>query len=356
MIKTKSRYKWLQCSLLLSGLLLLVACSNDSANGPVETPQDNLLRLSSVTRAASQYTPDANSNIKMYVMTQNGEYSSGKFTYSSGWSNSGVSVKEHEQYYMYGFMPAGSYSSSISATATELNGDYSRGADLTISGLPIFTSKDFCAIVGVQRISATTEAKDIVEGNYGYLSGLNSENYVNLLMDHLYGELALQFKVDADYYALRHIKLKSVTLKYDNGGGAVDANVNVTVRLRAGYGLGQSSVVYTPSGNKASHAILENGSTDLKSYATAIGSGVKCPPSLFDQAGTYMTLTCTYDVCSTDDNNPKVIRENCTASNKMRVSGMEHGKTNTVTVTIAPTYLYVLTDPDLDNPTIYIGG
>ena len=30
--------------------------------------------------------------------------------------------------------------------------------------------------------------------------------------------------------------------------------------------------------------------------------------------------------------------------------------TNTVTVTIAPTYLYVLTDPDLDNPTIYIGG
>ena len=68
-----------------------------------------------------------------------------------------------------------------------------------------------------------------------------------------------------------------------------------------------------------------------------------------------MTLTCTYDVCSADDTH-NVIRENCTASNKMRVSGMEHGKTNTVTVTIAPTYLYVLTDPDLNNPTIYIGG
>jgi len=207
----------------------------------------------------------------------------------------------------------------------------------------------------VQRISATSEATNIVEGNFGYLSGLSSENYVNLLMDHLYGELALQFKVDADYYALRHIKLKSVTLNYDNGQGEAAANVNVTVRLRAGNGLGQSSVAYTPTGNKASHTFLENGLKDLTDAATAIGSGVKCPPSLFDQAGTYMTLTCTYDVCSTDNANT-VIRANCTASNKVRVSGMEHGKTNTVTVTIAPTYLYVLTDPDLDNPTIYIGG
>ena len=346
---------WWLSSMLMLLLLMMVSCSQDSSNDGIDEPQNNLLRLSSVTRSSSGFTPSEGNSIKMYVMTKNAQFSTGTFTYSTGWTNNNVSVKEYEQYYMYGFMPAGSYSSSISATATELNGDYSRGADLTINALPIFTSKDFCAIVGVQRISATSEAKDIVEGNYGYLSGLNSENYVNLLMDHLYGELALQFKVDADYHALRHIKLKSVTLKYDNNGGDEDANVNVTVRLRAGNGLGQSSVVYTPTGNKASHTILENGSTFLNSNATSIGSGVKCPPSLFDQAGTYMTLTCTYDVCSADDTH-NVIRANCTASNKMRVFGMEHGKTNTVTVTIAPTYLYVLTDPDLDNPTIYIGG
>ena len=345
---------WLSSTLMLL-LLMMVSCSQDSSNDGIDEPQNNLLRLSSVTRSNRAFTPSEGNSIKMYVMTQNAQFSTGTFTYSTGWTNNNVSVKEHEQYYMYGFMPAGSYDSSISATATELNNDYSRGADLTISGLPIFTSKDICAIVGVQRISATSEAADIVEGNYGYLSGLNSENYVNLLMDHLYGELALQFKVDADYYALRHIKLKSVTLNYDNGQGEAAANVNVTVRLRDGYGLGQSSVAYTPTGNKASHTFLENGSTVLNSNATAIGSGVKCPPSLFDQAGTYMTLTCTYDVCRTDNANT-VIRANCTASNKVRVSGMEHGKTNTVTVTIAPTYLYVLTDPDLDNPTIYIGG
>ena len=337
---------------MIGSLLILTACSEES-----DEPKGEYLHLSAVTRTSSELTPSENTSIKMYVMTQNAQFSEGTFNYTTSWVNNNVSVKEHEQYYMYGFMPAsssaGSYVSSISAAA--VNNDYSRGADLTITGLPIFTSKDICAIVGVQRISATTEAKDIVEGNYGYLSGLNSENYVNLLMDHLYGELALQFKVDADYYALRHIKLKSVTLNYDNGQGSADANVNVTVRLRDGYGLGQSSVVYTPTGNKASHAILENGSTDLTAEATSIGNSVKCPPSLFDQAGTYMTLTCTYDVCRTDNANT-VIRANCTASNKMRVSGMEHGKTNTVTVTIAPTYLYVLTDPDLDNPTIYIGG
>lgn len=348
---------WWLSSMLMLLLLMMVSCSQDSSNDGIDEPQNNLLRLSSVTRSSSEFTPSEGNSIKMYVMTKNAQFSTGTFTYSTGWTNNNVSVKEYEQYYMYGFMPAGSYSSSISATATELNGDYSRGADLTINALPIFTSKDFCAIVGVQRISATNDAKDIVEGNYGYLSGLNSENYVNLLMDHLYGELALQFKVDADYYALRHIKLKSVTLNYDNGQGSADANVNVTVRLRAGNGLGQSSVVYTPTGNKASHAIWPNTNDPilLSSDATAIVSEVKCPPSLFDQAGTYMTLTCTYDVCGTDNDNT-VIRENCTASNKMRVSGMEHGKKNTVTVTIAPTYLYVLTDPDLNNPTIYIGG
>ena len=348
---------WWLSSMLMLLLLMMVSCSQDSSNDGIDEPQNNLLRLSSVTRSSSVFTPSEGNSIKMYVMTKTVQFSTGTFTYSTGWTNNNVSVKEYEQYYMYGFMPAGSYESNISATATELNGDYSRGADLTISGLPIFTRKDFCAIVGVQRISATSEATNIIEGNYGYLSGLNSENYVNLLMDHLYGELALQFKVDADYHALRHIKLKSVTLNYDNGQGDADANVNVTVRLRAGNGLGQSSVVYTPTGNKASHAIWPNTNDPilLSSDATAIGSGVKCPPSLFDQAGTYMTLTCTYDVCRTDNANT-VIRENCTASNKMRVSGMDHGKTNTVTVTIAPTYLYVLTDPDLDNPTIYIGG
>lgn len=344
---------WLSSMLMLFLMLLVAACSEDVDTADhLDAPEGSPLHLSSVTRA-STFNPVEGNSIKMYVMTKDALYSDGTFNFTTSWANSNIRVKEHEQYYMYGFMPAGSYSSSISATATELNGDYSRGADLTISGLPIFTRKDFCAIVGVQRISATSEATNIVEGNYGYLSGLNSENYVNLLMDHLYGELALQFKVDADYYALRHIKLKSVTLNYDNGQGSADANVNVTVRLRAGNGLGQSSVVYTPTGNKASHAILENGSTDLTAEATSIGNSVKCPPSLFDQTGTYMTLTCTYDVCGTDGT---TIRPGCTASNKMRVSGMEHGKTNTVTVTIAPTYLYVLTDPDLDNPTIYIGG
>lgn len=344
---------WWLSSMLMLLLLMMVSCSQDSSNDGIDEPQNNLLRLSSVTRSNRAFTPSEGNSIKMYVMTKNGPYSEGTFNFTTSWANSNIRVKEHEQYYMYGFMPAGSYTSSISAT--EVNNDYSRGADLTVNGLPIFTSKDICAIVGVQRISATSEATNIVEGNYGYLSGLSNENYVNLLMDHLYGELALQFKVDADYHALRHIKLKSVTLKYDNGQGDAAANVNVTVRLRDGYGLGQSSVAYTPTGNKASHTFLENGSTVLNSNATAIGSGVKCPPSLFDQAGTYMTLTCTYDVCSTDNANT-VIRANCTASNKVRVSGMEHGKTNTVTVTIAPTYLYVLTDPDLDNPTIYIGG
>ena len=205
-------------------LLLLVACSEET-----DEPQGGPLQLSSVTRT-STFTPVEGSDIKMYVMAKDAIYSEGNFT-GTTWTNEGVKVKEHEQYYMYGYMP-GTYESSISATASDLNGDYSKGADLTITGLPIFTSKDICAIVGVQRISAASEDKNIIEGNYGYLSGLNDENYVNLLMDHIYSKLILQMNVDANYSLLRDIKLKSVKLTCSYA-----ETVNVTVKLREGYGL-----------------------------------------------------------------------------------------------------------------------
>ena len=177
-------------------LLLTVSCSQDSSNDSVvDEPQGSPLHLSAVRRASSSFTPDEISKIRMYVMTKTGQYSTGTFS-GTTWSNTGVTVKEHEQYYMYGFMPElTGYGSSISASSTDLNGDYSKGADLTLTGLPIFTSRDICAIVGVGRVSASNDNTEALEGNYGYLSGLKAENYVNLLMDHLYCKLKVNINV-----------------------------------------------------------------------------------------------------------------------------------------------------------------
>ena len=335
--------------------MLLAACSENSSNDGVDEPQDNSLHISSVTRAVSRLDPTPNSTIKMFVMTKDDQYSTGEFTYSTDWQNNGVSVKEHEQYYMYGFMPAGIATSS--SAAKPAGGDYSQGADLTLTGLPIFTDEDICVVVGVRKIASNTDYTEATMGSYGYLSGLNSENYVNLLMDHLYSQLILQFNVDADYNALRHIKLKTVTLTSTYG-----EKVNATIKFRAGNSLDINSVAYSKntdagSGNSNVLEILKSTETAkfLTKTATEVSFGpFNCAPCTFDADGTNLTLTCTYDVYNTAEN--KVLRAGCTATNKLKVASILPGVRKTVTLTIAPTYLYVLSDDDLNNPTIVVNS
>ena len=337
---------------MLFVLMLLAACSEDSGSGTDE-PQSGNLHLSSVTRANSRLTPEAGSSIKLYVMTEDAQYSTGSFSYTTSWVNSNIRVKEYEQYYMYGYMP-GTYDSSISATASDLNGDYSKGADLTITGLPIFTSEDICAIVGVQRISATTDAKNVIEGNYGYLSGLNDENYVNLLMDHLYSKLILKMNVDANYSLLRDIKLKSVTLTCSYG-----ETVDATVKLRTGYGLQGNTTAYSAnsSGTSKVHPLWTSTEAlgdlippDANETNPLLLGTINCPPVVLDAAGTYMKITCIYDVYDKAGNK---VRE-CTVENKLKTAAVTPGMEYTVTLTVAPTYLYVLSDADLNNPTITV--
>jgi hypothetical protein len=69
---------------------------------------------------------------------------------------------------------------------------------------------------------------------------------------------------------------------------------------------------------------------------------------------TKLVLTSEYDVYDKDGN---LIRQNCTAENKLPVTPDEQWKSGNrivVPLTVEPTYLYVLSEPDLDNPTIII--
>ena len=352
MITTKNIYKWLRCSLLLSGLLLFVACSQDSSNDD-EQSKGGTLCLSSVTRASSHFSPDEGSSVYLFVTTKDDVFNHGYYSYittpSPSWTNSGVSVGENLQYYIYGYMPRNdAYTSSI--TKPE-GSDYSTGADLTLSGLPVFTSKDICVTVGVRRVTSDSDETVANEGNFGYLSGLNSENYVNLLMDHIYSDLKLVFKVDANYNDLRLIKLKSVKLECTYGD-----KIQTKVLLRSGSGLEEASIVYSKygTGTSTDHFFLEESDSpvDLDATAQELGS-IYCPPIIFDYAGTYMSLVCTYDVYDRQDHQ---MRASCTVENKFGLSHMTHGEQTTVTVTIAPTYLYMLGDYDLDNPTIIVNS
>ena len=78
-----------------------------------------------------------------------------------------------------------------------------------------------------------------------------------------------------------------------------------------------------------------------------------------------LILTSTYDVYDTNitpehpDGN--LVRKDCSATNTLVLSDLFSEQTESkrgwrykVDLTITPTYLYVMSDPDLDNPTVVV--
>ena len=196
---------------MMSLIVLLTACSEGDV---IAENHGSSLHISSVSRVSGDITHVTEGSIKLYVMTEDEKFSEG--TFSTGWTNdhNSVHVDENTQYYIYGFMPSDiAKNKTISKPS---NGEsYASGADVVLEGLPMFPNDDICVVVGVQKVDATQTVEaytEPIEGNYSFLSGLNNENYVNLLMDHLYSQLILQFNVDEEYNMLRHIKLKTITL------------------------------------------------------------------------------------------------------------------------------------------------
>ena len=319
----------------------------------MQEEQGSKLRLLSVSRTESAEHLD-NGSITLYITNGTTE-TSGRFSKSgtaTEWTNAGLSVKENTQYYLYGFMDA---ADNVQGSIDYYNSDYANGADLTLSGLPVFTTDDIRVVVGVKKVTAAESVDNYTpatEGHYDYKTTIDSENYLNLLMAHLYMKLRLQFCVDKDYYALRRIHLKSVTLKSTYG-----ATVTATIRLRDRYGL-TDHVDYleseTPS--EQTYQLLSDANLDLASETavkTELPQTVDCPHCLFDDSGTYLSITCTYDVYDTEGNK---VRENCTATNKIKSLIKGPGIAKTLTLTVAPTYLYVLSDKDLNNPTIKVNS
>ena len=356
MIKDRMIYRWLW-SCLMAGGLLLTGCTDKHEEEPLpESEQGSPLELQALTRtdnatkienpeyAIRAYLTEANSVVK----------EDGLFEYTgTGWS-SNLSVKEEHQYYLYGFMP-----SDIGGTfAKPDGGDYSDGVDITFNNIPDITDLDVCVVVGVQRVENKDEDANVQEGNYSYMSGIVGKNFVHLLMGHLYSSLQLSFKIDDEYSLLRSIRLKEVKLNSSYG------NVNTKVMIRKGSGVGTPT--FTKVGGEPNSPVMfldpdpDSGTPDLpvtidRNYivnAKTLDRLVYCAPGIFDVDGTYVSITSTYDVLDKKGNN---LGER-TSTNKLKItaSSLAPGQKKNVILTVKPTYLYVLSDNDLDNPVLTI--
>ena len=326
--------------LLFISALLIAACSNDSDE--FKEP-DNCLSMVSFTRGdepSNTFTvTDDYFPIGVFLVDDDGTTAtkSGRFVFKANetiWKSS-IEVTSIHDYAIYGYAPANVGTVTLSDETLD-------GATMTFSNLPTVSSQDICFVVGVQQVNNINDTKNIPLGQFGF-TGKSEKNFVNLLMDHVYASICFKVEIDPEYAALRGIKLRGMTLQ------STKATAKATVELAANMENTSPvvSATYSDLAGTSREAQFFDSDTgvDLTPYA-ALQATCCFVPTLAND----LSLITTYDVY---DRKTKKISER-TATNKLPNITIARGKRMTMTLTVQPTYLYVLSDNDLDNPTITI--
>lgn len=282
---------------------------------------------------------------------------------------------DHDTYYFYGFMPKGDVTD---VEITTYNGSYAEGAVMTFGGMDSVTPDDISVIVGVKGYDGTTaNVPDMTSGLGAFSYDPDTDGrYIFLLIDHFYAALRFRFRVDTEYAKLRAIKLKKLKLvAYTDEECTLlmTKKVSTTVTLKAN-STGASPIVgditFTPVtasddmdpvmiyDDEENPVLLPSGVDEFGNYIYTDNMG------FVPKTSSFYKLISTYDVYDTNaDGTPRyLIREDCTAENKINPrklfnkESLDRGKMYTVKVTVKPTYLYVLSEPDLDDPTMTLSS
>ena len=335
--------------LFLLAALVLAACSEDSEQqGGV---RGEPLHLTAVTRTPSEAIIDADedhSPIQIYLMSGT-QKTEGNFIYNSPEWTSTIGVKELNNY-IFGYSPATAAAGTIS-TITNGATDYSAGAKLTLNNLKAVGGDDICVVVGVKN-SAEAVTPDFGVFEFNKVSGNNS---VCLLLDHLFSAIDFKIRIGENYNVLRDIRLKKMELK--SSSSITQAVVTLTANTT---GANPISVAYTQDATVSQSNVVYDYGTDATTnnglLLTDTGTSFVSYCAPLTDIDKKLTLVCTYDVYNKKGTR---VRENCTAENSFSgIKGLkiEPRKKNTVTLTVEPSYLYQLSEDELDNPTVNLNG
>ena len=338
--------------LLIAVAVLLNACSSDDAGVQTDTTGNEsagkVVQLVSYVspfvekelshRAAptgfSAYTPDKTTNMGIYMLLQ-ADWATPKeekIIYTNKW-HAYFEVDANTTYTVYGYMPkTGDMSSSLTSITDN-------GATLNITGIKPVTTDDICIITGVKAAD-----EGLKEGQFSWYWPIGDDNYkIYILMDHLYAAALFRLKIDADYAQLRTIKLKTMTLRTECK--SVNATISLTHNDTGASPI--SGVGFAPSVSSEDFLVFNSDAGTALDKDTPVDINACFAPTLSNN----LTMVTTYDVY---DRKGNLIRENSTATNKLPNLAAVRGQKVQVNLTVNPTYLYVLSEPDLDNPTIKI--
>ena len=307
------------------------------------------------------YTPVAGTNIIGFIAPETGTSVAARiFTLDQNQWKTNITIEDpNANYYLYGFLPVGGETSTDISTTRIAGKEYKDGVKILINRIKSLTMQDPCVIVGVKKDAAgiapiEDEAIDIKQGQFLYqFNETPSNEYAYLLLDHVFGAYQYQIGVTESYSKLRTIKLKSVTLS-TMGSKTVNAVVTLTANTSNTSPL--TSVVCTLNNDTGSNIVTlyQTGANESdKTLTTSFQNLATCYAPVINQQ---LKLTAVYDVYDKSGN--YLIRANCSAENIftpiVQESDLKPGKRHTIRITVNPTYLYVLSDPDLDNPTITV--
>ena len=350
--------------LLIGIAMLLNACSSDDSGAPQTvstgnepvgkvvqlvsyassfTEKELSHRAAAVPAGFSAYTPDKTTSMGIYMLlSENPETDwaspeEKKIIYTNMW-HAYFDVQPGKTYTVYGYMPKiGDMSSSLAKSTAG-------AATLTIRKMKPVTTDDICIITGVKDAD-----EGLTEGQFSWswpIPSSEEENYkIHILMDHLYAAAQFRLRISSDYALLRTIKLKTMTLSTVKG--SVNATITLTHNDTGASPI--SNVTYTASGDNDAVVIFNSDEGVALDKTTPLSINACFVPTL----SANLTLTSTYDVYDSKGN---LIRQNCTATNKLPNLEASRGQRVQVNMLVNPTYLYILSDPDLDNPTITIGN
>jgi len=327
--------------LAVSCWLLAVGCSSDSSDE--QQTNNQILQITAYTapyqdieasrRAApsgfTEYAPTTDFSVGLFMMSSETPTPSVQYIRRSNntWHSS-ILVKSGVDYEIYGFMPR---FEGMTPTISKTDGIVT----MTLPNIDAVSAQDVCVITGVSDASANT-----VEGSFAF-TGRSDVNNINVLMDHLFAAVSFNFSVNENFNNLRKIKLKKLELQ------ATKAKATATVTLTPNT-TGASpvtSVSHVTSGTKATATFFESEAGEQLPTSDIKNSLCYFAPTLSN--GGNLTLLSTYDVY--DRTGTKLIRKGCTATNKVPNLYISWGERVTVNLTVNPTYIYQLSDADLDN-------
>lgn len=297
------------------------------------------------------FQPTASTAIDAYITSAGTSPTAGTFTYNGSYWSSDVMAEEGRTYQLYGMMPK---SALTPVSYAPYGGNYADGAVLTLTNVPPVGLTDLCVVTGVKQgdeeHNSFSLLTDVRLGTFEFVGqSARTGNTLFLLFNHILASVSLRMRIVptslSDYSLLRTIKLRSLSLQSE-AGEALSATV--TIERNETGAMPISNISWTTTTAGTSECLTFESAeglaltTDYQDISTAY-----LAPNMGN-----LLLVATYDVY---DKKGNLIRENQRSENKLtQLNTLNYGQRTTLFLTVNPSYLYVLSNEDLDNPTLTI--